>query len=330
MEAFQTQKNNMIGQLPPELQLRITNMLSYQDALMLQQVDKSLWKAIDPRSWPDQEKKAFVSTAQHWPKHNRCRIEHTTSGSILHYETNGFACYTCYRVLPMDAFARTQIRHGCAKGSPCDQGDRKCIECRHNDSEFTRGARITVVTKMWRDFPAGISMTRVPQFLCSTCNVFKPCGSAQHICKCDDCGNFTNFRRYKHSVLTDHLSSTAQSDIRFYKCPLCSQVTPTANEDIPSEDVRHSRCTFCAGDICRVCGCPADTSGNWWCGRICTNSAYALVRKINNREWPVRTRASDGVILRWKARNRARRTINDVLEQDVENVLELLALGDEA
>lgn len=105
--------------IPPEPHVRIADELDYPGATCLLGVNQYLQARFKPDQHSPGDKAKGVQRAQLFPQHNQAY--HYKCGAVIWWDSNGFACYSCFRVLPMLKFSCRQTRKGNAKDSPSDQ-----------------------------------------------------------------------------------------------------------------------------------------------------------------------------------------------------------------
>ena len=109
MEKAQLLRKSRLECLPAELQLEVFGCLEYPSTIMLFQTNIYFNATIDPQARPSAVKAAFVKKAQCWKKHDKNMHFYAGINEVKGTITVGYACFTCYRIRPMHAFAARQI-----------------------------------------------------------------------------------------------------------------------------------------------------------------------------------------------------------------------------
>lgn len=119
---------DIIRRLPGELQNNVIFYLRYQDAICLSQVSRYFHNVIDPQAWPPAEKENFALEAEGWERYNKaCSFD-----PCNHEQRDGYACFSCYKVLDKSGFSRKQTeRKGIKDSRRYGRGrhTRFCIDC---------------------------------------------------------------------------------------------------------------------------------------------------------------------------------------------------------
>ena len=126
---------DLFSALPAELLIEIYKSIGYLDAIRLSQASRHFYLVVDPQIWPTAEKEAFVHDAERWKRHNL--VYHDNRFNDLNQKamvtaSDGFACFSCYKVLDKSAFSRNQTERRGAKSSWRFQHighKRFCIDC---------------------------------------------------------------------------------------------------------------------------------------------------------------------------------------------------------
>ncbi|KAK3630423.1 hypothetical protein LTR56_017481 [Elasticomyces elasticus] len=314
--------------LPPELHLRVVKDLDYLEAVRLSQVNKHFHALVDPQQCPVEDKRRFVRDAQYWPKHNRMHLSMVSDDGETLFDTNGHACYSCYRVRPKREFSVRHSTKTLGKTSPRDYEDesgiygcgRFCVDCGIKSGDYRAGMRLKVVvderlTPTNREYLCEAETLA----LCSSCNKFmeEVWDGMNGPATCDECKIEHKVAKDRHSIY-QRLRNGRRA--RFFACPQCEKKTLGCN-------LRKGRCCFCKREVCQSCGCITNEKGEWWCGRSCSKAAWTFVQKMMREEWPteVTLRKSIGKLRR--ARKRRKGVKADVLDcEEVEEALSWLAL----
>jgi hypothetical protein len=252
-----------IGQLPPEIQLEVFALLDYQAMIRLSRVNRHYKAIIDPHSRPLAEKDEFVRTHQKKRKHNLCFIDMIDGDTNIEWRKNGFACYSCHRVLPFTAFSQRQLREYHNKES-CKEGEagsrRRCFKCAISAGLYRSRTLITKAKTMFRfkDKVGGKPQFQdtVQYFYCTSCSDFIKYNLDNKIRFCQKCGDRSRHCRRHNLTLLD---GRPVLDCR--QCGFFTQLEPGKG------------CVYCRGPICAQCGCATET-GNWWCGRACSRDGF--------------------------------------------------------
>ena len=326
---------NMLETLPPELQLHIFTYVEYGDALRLHQVSRHFNAMVKPQQWPHESKAKFVQTAQLFAKHNKLRmaIDQHIDGQLMEgaaviYESNGFACYSCYRVRDVKHFSVRQTRKKLAKDSPNDRKSvtgcgRFCIDCGIAKGVYYSGTRLLIVDIEYLapDFRAH---RRIGDYnvLCGTCTTFNHVdGELLDSAWCDGCDDILVTHATRHDFHQCMPSMGEDNGTRYFRCPQCKFMTMGCDDE-------ERRCKFCKGDLCQSCGCIVDTKGRWWCGRPCSKAAWEFTSTMKE-ELPPQVQSRYGKIVEKRRRNRQVRAKRekDLFEQpDVVDALGWLSL----
>jgi len=161
--------------LCPELQLSVYNFLGYQDAIRLSQVNRYFHATVDPQAWPTDKKAAFVEDAQHWWRYNMFYMSSSGRQGPAPYirsvllNSNGCACFSCFRVFPKSLFSNSQTERVNAKSN--QSMTRFCLECGIKKEKYRCGEVIIRdrVDKSEKCFTLQTS----PAFLCGFCKSFR-------------------------------------------------------------------------------------------------------------------------------------------------------------
>ena len=148
MEPRTPAKAGILLRLPAELQLHVFDRLPYRDAIMLSQVNRYLHNVVEPQKCPTRQKKAFVMRAQQWDVYNiDHRIPIENGRTIVRSLVLGIACFYCFRVKPMQAFAAPQvlIEGEITKYNKYQKTNRCCIECRITRNRYPHGERYRII-----------------------------------------------------------------------------------------------------------------------------------------------------------------------------------------
>ena len=100
---------NDLERLPLELQFEIRDLLSFQDSIMLSQVNRHFNSIVRPQRWPEHEKAQFLLEAQAFERHDTYSYCGKCRNMVSITETVSYACFTCYRVKPMEAFCLSHV-----------------------------------------------------------------------------------------------------------------------------------------------------------------------------------------------------------------------------
>ncbi|KAK5704950.1 hypothetical protein LTR97_002061 [Elasticomyces elasticus] len=317
---------NLLESLPPELQLRIFEYTGYGDVFTLKQVNKHFHGLVKPEKWPAEDKAKFVKKVQLFPQHNRIhmKITHTMENEMV-FDSNGFACYSCYRVRPQDHFSLSQC---IAKNSKHSKQDlysetgcgRFCVSCGLESGKYRVGTLIGVVSYM------GITKACPPyacesalQTFCAGCRSFAyNMVGLNNTTWCNGCMLWTKTRadrNYRYE-----LAKTKAEYLRFFECPQCKELTLACDDD-------KRRCCYCKRDICRSCGCVANKAGDWWCGLACSKAGWDFMMKTVVDGWPLQLTLDKKVREKHVERDPEKKKMTDLLGcEDVEEALSWLSL----
>lgn len=146
-------KMDFIPQLPVELQLDIFDLLKYEDALRLSQVNKYFRNIIDPESKSTAEKANFLFQAQYFTQHDTYRTINNDWGLPVYLSENvKLACFACLKLKPMEAFSSRKVvecfKHDTGDNT-IDQSLRYCIECSIDRRSLKHGTEVNVIKKLW-------------------------------------------------------------------------------------------------------------------------------------------------------------------------------------
>ena len=142
----------MLQALPAELLNQVIERLGYIDAIRLSQVNKYFHSIVDPPQWPAEQKVAEIHEAERWEKHNRVYFAnrfHNDHRKKLMVVSDGFACFSCYRVRDKSDFATNQVERQGAKSSHTyvHLGHRRiCIDCALFSGIYRPGTLLNVVS----------------------------------------------------------------------------------------------------------------------------------------------------------------------------------------
>jgi hypothetical protein len=306
-----------IEQLPPELQLRVFASLDYQSLIMLSMVSRHYNSAVNLRDRPLAEKDDFVKEQQKKKKHNLCFVDLKDDDVNFQWNANGFACYSCHRVLPFTAFSQRQVRKYHYKNSR-KEGQvgfrRRCLACATAADLYRARTLITFALSM---FTLKRHNGHLPQFLydadyfyCARCKELVRCHEWNSSSICQQCGDRARKDEIHNVILRD--------DHRTLDCRQCGQASRLDRQNMP--------CKYCNGPICEYCGRVVTDTGRWWCGRACSQEGYKFCRKagrqwqsIKPKLWEVMSEKTESRKV-WSSRTRV-----DLLDIDCgENILELL------
>ena len=96
--------------LPAEILLDIFGHLDYQASIMVSQTCTYFNATIDPKACSAADKTKFVGKAQLFKRHhNHSSFSTERLNHVCRTITVGYACFTCFTVKPMHAFAKKQI-----------------------------------------------------------------------------------------------------------------------------------------------------------------------------------------------------------------------------
>lgn len=252
---------DFISRLPTEIVESTLAKCCYQDLLMLSMVNKQYNQLVKPQNAPTSDKEDFVKRAQLWPKHNRARVVFVRNSTMIRWETNGHACYACYRIMPPSRFSKRSIRKAAAKNSPSDGGGgkRKCIDCSMKKGLYTHNTElIHGCTSERFSFAATDQDNDRPLYIfCKFCDKLYLRGG-EHVHA--NCPGVQSKPRVTGKVFYEE-------GFGYVYCRQCG----TNNFKL-----RHT-CIHCSGLPCTRCGHPVAFTANpqrWWCGRLCSNNGY--------------------------------------------------------
>lgn len=171
MAPLNLPKFDIIQRLPAELQLDIYDLLSYNDAIILSQVNRHFHTTVHPQRWPAEDKVEFVLKAQLFPRYDGWRELDSDERRKLDTEISnldsedytvsvtdkfGFACLKCYRVKSMEAFSTSQVRYVAKRDQPDHPGwlySRCCIDCSIARKSLRHGMEVAIILKMLKHDP---------------------------------------------------------------------------------------------------------------------------------------------------------------------------------
>lgn len=169
---------NIIQRLPRELQLCVFDWLDYEDAIKLSQVSRYFRNTISPEAWPKANKERFIYDVQFNQRHNmvyfdkRC-IE--SNEEVLKIVSDGYACFSCFKVLDRSLFSFNQTKGRFAKGSRRYEHfghSRFCIACGIQKGLYKSGKLISPVVfeeRRGNMFPGQVGMKRRLLVICTAC-----------------------------------------------------------------------------------------------------------------------------------------------------------------
>ncbi|KAK5707138.1 hypothetical protein LTR17_020945 [Elasticomyces elasticus] len=263
-----------LSRLPPELHLNVFDSLGYDDAFRLQRLNRFYYTLINPAQWSRDKQVGFVKQQQLHHKHNSMQmvIGRATGDRTIVMDTNGFACYHCYRVLPIDHFSIRQTRKHNAKDSPHDLQTpgcgRFCLDCGIKGMHYRyEGTRVrTTVGELYA--PDGVRWaTKSAKALCTTHAKFYDLDSVVAL-SCPDCGPTTN--------------EGGDEDFRLHNCYPCAagcddwDVNFSINHLYPwlhSYFIGNSICHICSRNAAE-CLCTRFEFVFWWLSLTCERRVY--------------------------------------------------------
>ncbi|KAK5736946.1 hypothetical protein LTR17_007093 [Elasticomyces elasticus] len=317
---------NLLESLPPELQLRIFEYTAYGDAFKLVQLNKHFNGLVKPQKWPAKDKAKFVQKAQLFPQHNRMHMvmEHMDDNGLV-WDMNGFACYSCYRVLPQGFFSTNQCTFKNSKHSTQDRHSdtgcgRFCIPCGLESGKYRVGTLVGVITDMRiHKYLPSFTYQSFHLTFCAGHNGFAHSSeSLNHTTWCPDCEMWTKTRSDQNHRY-EFVESTEEY-MRFFECPQCGDLTLACDDE-------KRRCCYCKRDICHSCGCTANKAGDWWCGLACSKAGWEFIQATITDAWPLKLTLKNKINEKHVERNPEKKKMTDLLGcEDVEEALSWLSL----
>ena len=249
-----------IQRLPGELQLCIFDGLGYQDCIRLSQVNRWFHLKVQPEKCSELEKRQFVRDAQLWPKHNRWIGVNWDGpwgkGTEVWADSNGFACYRCYRVRPQSKFSRSMITRKASKQRHHDE-HRFCIDCGLEGREYNPEiTTLQVITDEWRDSRGAVKEVGVEwreMMPCQGCNqvcMYEVLASAVRCMQChnehDDGGEDIGHSSQSWSAAMRGLMTIerdecyAMQEVRdpYLKCRSCIETARRCRKDFKDQQQR--------------------------------------------------------------------------------------------
>ncbi|KAF2770485.1 hypothetical protein EJ03DRAFT_63710 [Teratosphaeria nubilosa] len=330
--------------LPPELHVRIFDMIDYRDAIRLSQAGRFYKNLVRPRRWPHENKVAFIGKHQFHAKHNQWRMalfQSSPPGSPpgLICVSDGLACYQCYRVLPRGHFSIRQSTKSRAKGSPRETQPgfiRACVGCNWAKKAHRPGTMFKTIilqnispAAFTRSGPRSALVRKGPWLwtLCEDCRGFVSirCTSMRAMAigyvNCTSCGQERRLRKgakcriVGKSVILDPCARCGVESTR-----LCGA------------ESKRIHCCFCLDEVCARCAVATGEGSGWWCGADCSNAArdfvIGVVREGQRRLPATATAIATATLAR---REKCKRLLDEetdlfAMEDCGENALALLKL----
>ncbi|KAK4555494.1 hypothetical protein LTR86_007246 [Recurvomyces mirabilis] len=245
--ALSQTPGNMLERLPPEMQLEIIRHLDYQAAIRLSQVNRCFQLMVKPSTWPEQDKHYFITIAQKWAKHNIATLHHGQRKHGITVITNGFACYSCCRVLPRFEFSISQSSRRHQKSSP--RRTRFCITCGIACNIYQPGLtlrRVSAESYSLGRAPTAPSVAYAPALYCGNCRgchryseVVPPIRCPAGLCR------MAYADGVPESFVRENQGSNAWDTPAEYNCSGCNELV-----EIP---VHGRQCFDCGRDLCYTC-----------------------------------------------------------------------------
>lgn len=265
---------NIIQRLPGELQNKIFNLLTYTEAVRLSSVSQYFHDTIKSWLWPDEDKKpalhdedkkAALYDAQHWDRYNKAYFEDRTNEAktqTMVMLSDGYACFSCFRILDKSCFSRNQTERRNGKASLRFRHvshHRFCIECgikkgKHRTPTFLKAVtdqRIDLrpcKTYKFKEFDA--------LFVCPRCNESHEYidTALPEICK------YCESAQVEFDESAEALAALEERRTGYYalECQGCKLVTEFRKLK------KSSCCSGCDGEICKTCG-GAKSPDEWEC-----------------------------------------------------------------
>lgn len=186
---------------------------------------------------------------------------------VLRWLENNFACYTCHRVRPYQAFPMRWILKFWYKSNPLDGTPgfrRRCIDCSIAQGTYRARTRISVPMDLYalpNHMLRPFSDATEAKFVCTTCKGLKDMTDQNPSCICPDCGARSRKDIQQGVFLKD--------GERVIVCKQCEQTSKLGVKD-------KELCEFCRGPSCHHCLRMA--SEKVWCGRTCSRKGYTISR----------------------------------------------------
>ena len=154
---------------------RCTTSSATRMLYVFSQVNRYFHATVDPQAWPTDKKAAFVEDAQHWWRYNMFYMSSSGRQGPAPYirsvllNSNGCACFSCFRVFPKSLFSNSQTERVNAKSN--QSMTRFCLECGIKKEKYRCGEVIIRdrVDKSEKCFTLQTS----PAFLCGFCKSFR-------------------------------------------------------------------------------------------------------------------------------------------------------------
>ncbi|KAK3626104.1 hypothetical protein LTR56_020009 [Elasticomyces elasticus] len=300
---------NLLESLPPELQLRIFEYTGYGDAFTLKQVNQHFHGLVKPEKWPAEDKAKFVKKAQLFPQHNRMHmnISRTMEHEMV-FDSNGFACYSCYRVWPQNRFSARQCIGKKSKHSARDlDGETGCgrfrVPCGMESGKYGVGILTGVVSDMRVYNACPYAYKSILQTFCAGCRGFAyNMAGLNNTTWCDRCMIWTKTRADRN--YSYELVGSIGVHQRFFECPQCGDLSMACEDE-------KRRCCYC----------------DWWCGLACSKAGWEFMQATITDAWPLKLTLKDMVHEKHVERDPDKKKRTDLLDRDdVEETLSWLSL----
>ncbi|KAK3696028.1 hypothetical protein LTR37_018170 [Vermiconidia calcicola] len=143
---------SILVRFPVELQIGIAETLRDRDTIMLSQVNRHFQQLMRPRVTAIKKKEtALVRQAQFFKQNSKYSSFFAGGYDVLVTENVLYACFTCFRVRPIDAFSARQIIH-CNKigqnNKAMKNNLRCCTDCSITRKSFRHGMEIRILRKI--------------------------------------------------------------------------------------------------------------------------------------------------------------------------------------
>ena len=181
MASDEGRQGSIIERLPEELRLDLYDFLGYRDAIRLSQVNTFFYNTIIPQSWPANDKGAFIFQHQFIRKHNDVNRDVRGRVDTIVFISDGYACFSCYKVKPKGEFSKMQSRRQNIKW--CSQ-TRFCLDCgvQNGMYEPKTPIRSATITRRYQQ-------RRVGQVTDLVVKTFIVCVSCRSLCQCVELEN---------------------------------------------------------------------------------------------------------------------------------------------
>lgn len=165
----------MFEKLPAELLAPILDRISYLDAVRLSTVSPYLHSNVHPEAWPLVDKVQEIRVAERFNRHNLSTHANRFNPypARITQQTDGHACFSCYKVKAGSAFSKNQTLRSNAKDYSTS---RFCLDCGVREGKYRPETTLNVVTqRIWTANQSGYRLEKesiTGLLLCKHCNEF--------------------------------------------------------------------------------------------------------------------------------------------------------------